>query len=305
MLLVIDNCWAGTPTEALAEQKLERRCFIGWPFVCEAYVTGISDRTVLYRMTQTGGKSTVAALPHAAEQAKEHASLAEDLESHMRSKLGIITGPIDVLLHVLLLKGMKRLDNGALVKDYGKRGEEIRYPIQLSLDRVQTEDARFVERPPPDLKMEYPVGSQVFYLGVPNYGCLATVDAVEKGMVSVNCAVPGYGSAQPTFGYEILAQRERALQYVKSSVVATQVLKISPLLLSRITSAFYLQFNNNRHNLGLNLKFEGKQERVLGYARKTPQGWEFSDKAIELLKAYKASFPEVFSMLSRNPSTGL
>ena len=37
------------------------------------------------------------------------------------------------------------------------------------------------------------------------------------------------------------------------------------------------------------MKYENKGEKVLGYSQKNNIGWEFSDKAIELISAYKVS----------------
>ena len=40
-------------------------------------------------------------------------------------------------------------------------------------------------------------------------------------------------------------------------------------------------------NAGLNLKFEAKGMKVLGYTRKNDGGWEYSEKAISLITDYK------------------
>ena len=44
---------------------------------------------------------------------------------------------------------------------------------------------------------------------------------------------------------------------------------------------------SQKANLGLSLKFEGKSMKVLGYSRKSDQGWEFSEKAVELVREYR------------------
>ena len=45
--------------------------------------------------------------------------------------------------------------------------------------------------------------------------------------------------------------------------------------------------DNQKINLGLNLKFEAKGLKVLGYSRKDGRSWEFSDMAVDLLREYK------------------
>lgn len=63
-----------------------------------------------------------------------------------------------------------------------------------------------------------------------------------------------------------------------------------------------------KHNLGLSIKFEAKGLKVVGYSRKNEgirggagggarQNWEYSDKAIELIREYMIAFPEIFRCL--------
>lgn len=59
--------------------------------------------------------------------------------------------------------------------------------------------------------------------------------------------------------------------------------------------------DDQRCNLGLNLKFEAKKMKVLGYSRRGDGGWEFSPKAVELLREYMQKFPAFFTGVQRNP----
>jgi hypothetical protein len=74
-------------------------------------------------------------------------------------------------------------------------------------------------------------------------------------------------------------------------------LNISPRNLSKLTGSVY--FEPGRFNLGLNIKFSGKNLQVPGYTRKLGEGapWEFSERAIQLIADYKAKFPRVFELL--------
>ena len=47
--------------------------------------------------------------------------------------------------------------------------------------------------------------------------------------------------------------------------------------------------DNQKQNLGLSLKFEGKGLKVMDYSRKDGRNWEFSEKAMELIRNYKVS----------------
>lgn len=66
---------------------------------------------------------------------------------------------------------------------------------------------------------------------------------------------------------------------------------MSALTLSKITSSLMIQDGDSKINAGLNLKFEAKSQKVLGYTRKNDQGWEYSEKAMELIREYKVPFP--------------
>lgn len=45
--------------------------------------------------------------------------------------------------------------------------------------------------------------------------------------------------------------------------------------------------DHTKTNLGLSLKFEAKALKVIDYTRKDSRHWEYSIKAIELIKEYK------------------
>jgi 5'-3' exoribonuclease 1 len=54
-------------------------------------------------------------------------------------------------------------------------------------------------------------------------------------------------------------------------------------------------------NLGLNLKFEAKKLKVLGYSRRGDSGWEFSEKAIQLVRQYLVKFPDFIAAVQARP----
>jgi 5'-3' exoribonuclease 1 len=76
-------------------------------------------------------------------------------------------------------------------------------------------------------------------------------------------------------------------EYFRSYDVANMV-GISGMALSRIASSFMvLDSNGTKINLGLSLKFEAKGLKVMDYSRKIERVWEFSRRAVELLREYK------------------
>ena len=64
---------------------------------------------------------------------------------------------------------------------------------------------------------------------------------------------------------------------------------LSGKALSKITSSLMVVDEDRvKTNLGLSLKFESKALKVIDYSRKnTTRFWEFSDKAIDLIREYK------------------
>jgi hypothetical protein len=71
---------------------------------------------------------------------------------------------------------------------------------------------------------------------------------------------------------------------------------VSGRALSRITSSFMVIVSDgSKINLGLSLKFEAKSLKVIDYSRKIGQHWEFSQKAIDLIREYKVRYQLVDS----------
>ena len=65
---------------------------------------------------------------------------------------------------------------------------------------------------------------------------------------------------------------------------------LSGRALSRITSSFMvITGDGQKNNLGLSLKFEAKGLKVIDYSRKDGRFWEFSQKAVDLIREYKVS----------------
>ena len=45
--------------------------------------------------------------------------------------------------------------------------------------------------------------------------------------------------------------------------------------------------DGQKNNLGLSLKFEAKSMKVIDYSRKEGRTWEYSQKALDLIREYK------------------
>ncbi len=191
-------------------------------------------------------------------------------------------------------------ERGVLVKRWSEKEEVI--PYQVIQPSAPTEDPRFLvtAKLPAD---EFPINTFAIFLGHAAFGSVARVLSHQPGnkvKVEVDEAVP-----DTNVGYRIFNEFKE--NYFALNVVAKK-LGISNKTLSKITAS--VKFNPGSLNLGLNLKFSSRGQQVMGYTRRiervSPNGqtvsrWEYSQKAIDLLRDYKEKFPEVFRVVEADP----
>jgi 5'-3' exoribonuclease 1 len=108
MVVHIDNPHENRKVEDIAREMIGKRTFFGWPFLREALVAAVSDSLFKYEeMAVIPGKPPkIISNPHAPQGLGYWKSKAEQIESVYSKRCGVITGPVDVLLHVRPLKGV-------------------------------------------------------------------------------------------------------------------------------------------------------------------------------------------------------
>lgn len=284
---------------AYANEKLGKAVHVGYPFLQEAKIVKVSDELFDYVLPPTG-PPVPAAIPHGPQEISNWKKMADRIENTYSKRLGMIVGQVEALVHVEMLKGLKKTDDGATIKEYGEiPGLQVEYAAQTIVDEVISADPRFVEKEALPIEEEFPEGSRAFYLGDYAYGrplqVLGHVDNKATIMVAK------LRRPEPEFGREVARQAEKLTPYYPSYVVARQ-LNMPPLALSKLTASFNVNSSGLKLNLGLNLKFEAKKQKVLGYSRKSENGWEYSQKAIDLLAQYMVKFPEFIAAIIRNPT---
>lgn len=286
-------------TADVAKALLGKRTYHSWPYLQEGLVTSIADDSFKYSMVTAGSSTRMISKPHNPLEAIQWRKIADHVEHHQSKRFGVITGNVEILLHVLPLKGLRRLDTGALVKEYEEESKVVHQPLQLSVSQVTFEDERYLEQAAPPMSVEFPVGERVFYLGQPImfYGSAAQVVETTDTTLSINTAhFPGEEQETAHFTRTIL---NRASGHYYPAPVLARRLGISSLALSRITSSLLVQTSEGQKvNIGLSIKFESKGLKVLGYSRRNDRGWEFSEVTFRALEKYKQTFPEVFAHLS-------
>lgn len=218
MVIHIENMYEGKKAEDVARELIGKKTFINWPFLQEGLVVSVSDPLFKYEKVRIvqGGPEKVVSNPHSQMGLGHWKGKTERINYFYSKKCGVLTGDIEMLLHVRPLKGssiqlcviiggvyepmfgwfsfgdflgLKRLENGAFVKDYEEAQKEIEQAVQMSVPEVVSEDPRYAERAPPPLSEEFPEGSRIFFLGEHAYGVAAQVSGTTEDSLSVVLAV--------------------------------------------------------------------------------------------------------------------
>jgi 5'-3' exoribonuclease 1 len=87
---------------------------------------------------------------------------------------------------------MKTLESGAFVKEYETPDRETEQAVQMTITNVASEDPRHVERASLPLSEEFPIGTNVFFLGRQAYGAFAQVSGATETSLSVTLTVSGF-----------------------------------------------------------------------------------------------------------------
>ncbi|CAK7270581.1 exonuclease II Exo2 [Sporothrix epigloea] len=280
-----------------AKKKLGQRCHVGYPFLQEAKVVRVSDELFSYTLDDN---NLVVQTPHGGRELERWSNKARSIEDFYSKRLAILTGTVESLVHVHMLKGLIKTDDGATIKEYGEvLSMETDFATQVIVDAVVNEDQRFVERAAVPIAEEFPVDSHAFYLGDYAYGRPCVIVGHKGNRLDVKVSV--LKEKEADFAHAMIHQADRTNRYTPSYAVA-KLLDLHPLSLSKITSSFFVfSVGNLKVNLGLNLKFEAKKQKVLGYSRKSGTGWEFSGPAIQLIANYMLAFPDFFAGLKNLP----
>ncbi|PFH61313.1 hypothetical protein XA68_17668 [Ophiocordyceps unilateralis] len=276
--------------------KLGQRCFVNYPFLQEAKVMRVSDELFSYELAENG--KDIVTKDHSNREMTDFAKEAAYLGNWYAKRLAIVIGKVECLVHVHMLKGLIKTEEGALIKEYAENSSvRSAYASQTIVDEVINEDERFVEKAALPIEEELPVETRAFFLGEYAYGRPLEITGHVSNKAEV--VLSTLSTKEPSFAKQMIRQAEQRNPYIPSYTVAKQ-LGVHPLVLSKITSSFQVMNSAGlKLNLGLNLKFEGKKLKVLGYSRKSRAGWEFSTSAIKLIADYMVAFPDFFAAIQK------
>ena len=172
MVLTVDNPHEGVKTGDLAASLIGTTAYYGWPFLQEGRVVAVSDGLFRYE-PQASARGAIVSTPHTPQGAATWHKTAERIENHYSKRCGVIIGTVDTLVHLRLVKGLKQLDDGALVKDYDDR--DVDCAVQALVTHVSSQDERYLERDARPIMEDFPADSKVFLLGSTAYGAPAIV----------------------------------------------------------------------------------------------------------------------------------
>lgn len=278
--------------------KLGSRCFVGYPFLQEAKIVKVIDDLFSYELAENG--KDVVTKDHSNREAGDYSKETDWLENWHSKRLGIIIGRVDCLVVVHMLRGLIKTEEGALIKEYAPNpSTRDTFAAQTVVEEVSNEDERFIEKTALPIEEEFPSGTHAFFLGEFAYGRPLEVFGHTNGKANITVSAPK--AKERDFSRNIIRGAEQSNPYTPSFSVAKQ-LGLHPLVLSKITSSFQvINSAGLKLNLGLNLKFEGRKMKVLGFSRKSQSGWEFSSAAVRLIANYMVAHPDFFAAIQREP----
>ncbi|ONH67581.1 hypothetical protein BON22_2545 [Cyberlindnera fabianii] len=296
VVLKPEDSYEGLEVEQFAKRYVNKIVWTRYPYLRESKVVRVTDGHFEYYPVKSGAGYKVVSRPVDPEDAKTYKQNVGGVIRNYVLKKGIELKGVRALVTVKAVSGLKRTSNGAYVKDYTD-DEEI-YPLSLVIDDVKNKDERYFEKPPLPINEEFPMGSKIIFLGDYAYGGEAEVNGYAT-TTRLNLSVTKMSvKAEPQFGQVSASKEARENRYYPSFEVARN-LKIHPLFLSKITSSYMIDNGKNqRINIGLDLKFDSRREKVVGYTRKSDRTWEFSALAINLIQEYRKKFHSFFSYLS-------
>ncbi|XP_006895177.1 PREDICTED: 5'-3' exoribonuclease 1 [Elephantulus edwardii] len=301
--------------ENVASAVLGRSVFVNWPHLEEARVVAVSDGETKFYLEELPGTQKLylgrtappSKVVHLGD--KEQSNWTKEVQGiseHYLRRKGIIINETSAVVYAQLLTGRKYQisQNGEvrLEKQWSK--QVIPFVYQTIVKDIRAFDSRFSSiKTLDDL---FPPGSMVFMLGTPYYGCTGEVqdsgDVITEGRIRVVFSIPCEPNLEPL----IQNQHKYSIKYNPGYVLASR-LGVSGYLVSRFTGSIFIGRGSRRNphgdhkaNVGLNLKFNKKNEEVPGYTKKVGTEWMYSSAAEQLLAEYLERAPELFSYIAKN-----
>jgi len=119
IVLNVVDLFKNKSAENIAIDMLSRSVYVDWPFLYEGYVVSIMDENYEYYFNNGDAKNHKNLNKRQLSE-RDKASFIQSsltLEHNYSKKMGVVIGSVKYIAKVALLKGMKRLTDGSLVKE--------------------------------------------------------------------------------------------------------------------------------------------------------------------------------------------
>ncbi|XP_051556406.1 5'-3' exoribonuclease 1-like isoform X2 [Myxocyprinus asiaticus] len=315
MILEILDSQEMEQVDNVAALVLGKPVFVNWPHLMEARVVAVSDGEIKYsleepsgsQMLYLGNTSPPAKVTNLTDkEQKEWVKEVQGLTEHFGKRKGIVISETDVVVYAQLLTGRKYVigQNGKVLLEKQFAKQVLPYPYQTIVKDIKAFDSSMAHFK--TLEELFPPGISVFMVGNPYYGAIGDVqdssDVISEGRVRVVFSIP----CDPQLDALIQNQHKYSVKYSPGYVLASR-LGITSYLVSRFSGSIFIGRGSKKNphgeqkvNVGLNLKFNKKNEEVPGYTKRTEKEWLYSAAVEELLSEYLERFSEVFDFVARN-----
>ncbi|XP_074653880.1 5'-3' exoribonuclease 1-like isoform X2 [Tubulanus polymorphus] len=318
MMLKIEDGNKDMDIDEAARELVGRSMFVSWPHLIEAKVVAISDGTIRYDIVEcsskggkTRGRTKCVEMNKTClsqEESKLWYSEVGRIRDTYYERKGIVIGQTNIVVYARPMMGRKYVSSsqGSVTLEKQWSTYALPFVFQTSVKDIASHDPSFAQFKTIDEL--FPLNSDVFMLGYPHYGCMGKVlehDTSNSGRLRIELTV----KMEPNMMDVISKQQKLSLSYMPGYVVAKR-LGISGHLLSRITGTVFIakgskdEPRDGKINIGLNLKFNKRNEEVPGYTKKTDDGWQYSNKALQEIGLYMERFPELWDYLVSNTTEG-
>ncbi|KTG33591.1 hypothetical protein cypCar_00032047 [Cyprinus carpio] len=310
--------------EILASQELEqvedvaalvlgKSLFVNWPHLMEARVVAVSDGETKFSLDEPSQVLYLGDTPPPTKvtrltdkEQKEWVKEVQGLSEYFSKRKGIVINETDVVVYGQLLTGRKYVIGQSgkvhLEKQFAK--QVLPFPFQTIVKDIKAFDSSLAHFK--TLEELFPPGTVVFMVGNPYYGAMGDVqdssDVISEGRVRVVFSVP----CEPQLDALIQNQHKYSVKYSPGYVLASR-LGVTSYLVSRFSGSIFIGRGSKKNphgeqkaNVGLNLKFNKKNEEVPGYTKRTEKEWLYSAAVEELLAEYLERFSELFDFVARN-----
>jgi hypothetical protein len=291
-----------TSAKSIAHTKgyLGAKVWVRWPHLLEAHVVGVSSQQEKCFVSAAAGGVPVNTT-HAGRDKTQFTHQVQELRQKFRFSRGLEIGQVHILLHVRVSQGYtdKFTARGTVTRERVWSKRESTYPLQLCLkDLAVHHDEDNVAEVPMSERLD--VGSSFCFLGMPHYGALGEVKAVDdaKARVTVELQV-----ALPPQVHDLLGAVTRP--HFHDLNTAAHRLQMSPNLLNRLAGDLFCYSGSpkspgEKQNLGLRLKYNKRNQEVPGMSQRAANGqWQLSDAALALVARYRTEFPQLFLALAQ------